>query len=68
MKYNSKLTLGLSAPQFATTATLFLRPVVRMMLHFQITYPQLAEMLKALYIDVAVADSPTAPNINPTAE
>jgi hypothetical protein len=57
MKYNSKLTLGLSAPQFAATATLFLRPVVRMMLHFRITYPQLTEMLKALYIDVAVADS-----------
>jgi hypothetical protein len=58
MKHKSRLTFGLSAPQFVTTATMFLRPVVRLMLHFQITYPQLIAMLKALYIEVAVADFP----------
>lgn len=58
MKENTRLTFGLSPPQFVPTAATFLRPVVRLMLHFHITYPQLVTMLKALYVDVAVADFP----------
>lgn len=33
-----------------------LRPLVRLMLHYQITYPQLINMLKAIYVDVAEND------------
>lgn len=33
-----------------------LRPMVRMLLHFQITYPALSNMLKQIYVDVAVND------------
>jgi hypothetical protein len=58
MDKNSNANLGLSPPQFVSTVTAFLRPVVKLMLHFHITYPQLVAMLKALYIDVAVADFP----------
>lgn len=58
MKENTRLTFALSPPQFVPTATTFLRPVVRLMLHFHITYPQLITMLKGLYIDVAVTDFP----------
>jgi hypothetical protein len=58
MKENTRLTFGLSPPQFVPTAATFLRPVVKLMLHFHITYPQLISMLKTLYIDVAVADFP----------
>ena len=30
-----------------------LRPLVRIMLHFDITYPRLIGLLKALYVDIA---------------
>lgn len=33
--------------------TTLLRPLVRLLLHFQITYPYLCQLLKGLYIDVA---------------
>lgn len=56
MKENTRATIELSPPQFVTTVTAFLRPLVRLMLHFHITYPQLIAALKSLYIDVAVAD------------
>lgn len=58
MKENTEATIELSPPQFVTTITTFLRPVVRLMLHFHITYPQLIATLKSLYIDVAVTDFP----------
>jgi hypothetical protein len=45
-------------PQFVTAVFTFLRPVVKLMLYFHITYPQLIAILKAPYIDVAVADFP----------
>lgn len=38
--------------------TRLLRPLVRLMLHFQITYPYLCQVLKALYVDVASKDFP----------
>lgn len=33
--------------------TTLLRPLVRLLLHFQITYPYLCQLLKGIYIDVA---------------
>ncbi|MEX0617416.1 MAG: DUF6502 family protein, partial [Pseudohongiellaceae bacterium] len=33
-----------------------LRPLVRLLLAYQITYPQLATMLKSIYVDVAESD------------
>lgn len=45
------------APPLLTAAiSKLLRPLVRLMLHYQITYPQLIGMLKAIYVDVAETD------------
>ncbi|PIE44160.1 MAG: hypothetical protein CSA50_01765 [Gammaproteobacteria bacterium] len=51
-----------SAPIKETPASLvkalhhLLRPMVRLLLHFQITYPALSNLLKQIYVDVAVND------------
>lgn len=33
-----------------------LRPLVKLLIHFQISFPQLAELLKSIYVEVAEAD------------
>lgn len=38
--------------------TTLLRPLVRLLLHFQITYPYLCQLLKGLYVDVASKEFP----------
>ncbi|MBV1872426.1 MAG: hypothetical protein KUG83_07750 [Gammaproteobacteria bacterium] len=35
-----------------------LRPLVRLLIHFQISFPQFSELLKSLYVDVAERDFP----------
>lgn len=35
-----------------------LRPLVKLLIHFQVSYPQFAELLKSIYIDVAEKDFP----------
>ena len=44
-------------PLFAAILKL-LRPLVRMFLHFNITYPVLSQLLKAIYVEVAERDFP----------
>ena len=44
---------GAPPPALIAAINRLLRPLVRLLLHYQITYPQLAAMLKSLYVDVA---------------
>ena len=41
-----------------------LRPLVRIMLHFDITYPRLIGLLKALYVDIAEQELGTAKRVS----
>ena len=44
---------GTPPPALINAISRLLRPLVRLLLHYQITYPQLAAMLKSIYVDVA---------------
>lgn len=41
------------SPALIQAVTTLLRPLVRLLLRFQVTYPYLCQLLKALYVDVA---------------
>lgn len=53
MTDNSNMTPGGPPPRLIAAIDKVLRPLVRLMLSYQITYPQLIGMLKAIYVDVA---------------
>ena len=44
---------GAPPPALIAAINRLLRPLVRLLLHYQITFPQLAAMLKSIYVDVA---------------
>ena len=48
----------LQPPGLIAAVRQVLRPVVRVLLHFQITYPAVAELLKGIYISVAQQELP----------
>lgn len=50
---NSNTPLGTPPPALLDAVEKLLRPLVRLLLSYQITYPQLAAMLKSIYVDVA---------------
>jgi len=45
-------------PALMAAFSQLLRPLVRMLLHFNITYPRLSQLLKAIYVEVAEHDFP----------
>lgn len=53
MSENQHTTPGSPPPQLVAAITRVLRPLVRLMLSFQITYPVLTGLLKSIYVDVA---------------
>lgn len=56
MKHNLAPIRRLSPPHLMAAAAKLLRPVVKLPMHFHVTYTQLISMLKALTIEVAVAE------------
>jgi hypothetical protein len=48
------------APALMAAFSQLLRPLVRMLLHFNITYPVVSQLLKAIYVQVAERDFPIA--------
>ncbi len=46
-------TAGIPPASLALAIRKVLRPLVRLLLHFRITFPQLAELLKSIYVEVA---------------
>ena len=51
-----------SPPALLAALRKLLRPLVRLLIHFQVSYPQLAELLKSVYVDVAERDFPVKPS------
>lgn len=47
-------------PALVTAIRWLLRPVVQLLIHYQVTYPYLAQLLKSLYLEVAEQDFPVA--------
>lgn len=53
MSHNSPSTTGQPPDVLARAIRKLLRPLVRLMLSYQITYPMLVNLLKSLYVEVA---------------
>ena len=53
---NNTTPPGAPSKAFAQALRRLLRPLVRLLLHFQITFPYLAELIKSIYVEVAEQD------------
>ena len=47
---------GMESPVLLKALDTLLRPLIKLLLSFQITYPQLINILKSIYVDVAESD------------
>lgn len=51
-----KTKISENSPILITAVSKIMRPVVKLLLHYQISFPQLVAIIKSIYIEVAVAD------------